>query len=96
MTERLSVVFRLDEEEQIRVVGRVAWTLLQLIEAGQAGCTPIERPAPRWSDYVFQLRALGVHIETISEKHVGPFPGNHGRYVLRSNVELLSKNGASA
>lgn len=96
MTERLSIIFRLDEQEQIRVEGRVAWTLLQLIEAGKVGCTPIERPAPRWSDYVFQLRALGVGIETILEKHAGPFPGNHGRYILRSSVELLSRNGESA
>jgi len=35
--------------------GRVAWTLHQLLTAGAKGCTPIENPAPRWSDYVFKL-----------------------------------------
>ena len=28
-------------------------------------------------------------IETIHERHGGAFPGNHGRYVLRSFVNIL-------
>ncbi|MGR3539939.1 MAG: winged helix domain-containing protein [Hasllibacter sp.] len=66
--------------------GRVRWALECLLKAGAKGCTPITMPGPRWSDYVFKLRAMGVDIETVHEDHGGDFPGHHGRYVLRSRV----------
>jgi len=68
--------------------GRYAWTLNQLVNAGHKGVTPIERPAPRWSHYVMMLRRAGIKIETIDEKHGGPFAGTHGRYVLRDDIIL--------
>ena len=74
------------EPRQILVSGRVRWALECLIEAGGKGCTPIEHPGPRWSDYVFKLRGEGVAIETITERHDGPFAGQHARYVLRSRI----------
>ena len=64
--------------------GREAWALDALVAAGERGCTPIERPAPRWSGYVHDLRRFGVAIETIHEPHGGAFPGTHARYVLRT------------
>ena len=67
---------------EVEVHGRLEWALLQLAEAGARGCTPIDNPAPRWSGYVHALRELGVDIETVTERHSGPFPGNHARYVL--------------
>lgn len=70
----------------IDVQGRVRWALEALMRAGLKGCTPIDTPGPRWSAYVYKLRKQGVRIETIHENHEGPFPGNHARYVLRSNV----------
>ncbi|MGM9402549.1 winged helix domain-containing protein [Aliiroseovarius sp. KMU-71] len=73
----------------ITVRGRTHWALMQLIEAGATGITTIENPAPRWAAYVHQLRQLGVRIETITERHSDPFPGNHARYVLRSNVRAV-------
>ena len=76
-------------EREFSFKGRLAWTMVQLIDAGSHGVTPIERPAPRWSDYVFQLRNLGIDIETIREKHGGVFSGDHGRYVLHSDVRLI-------
>lgn len=54
--------------------------------AGPKGCTPISNPAPRWAAYIHNLRALGVAIDTIAEKHGGPFAGHHAKYVLASNV----------
>ena len=69
--------------------GRFAWTLDALLQAGDAGCTPISRPAPRWSHYVWRLRGDGVSIETIDEKQAGPYAGQHARYVLRSRVQVL-------
>lgn len=73
---------------RVFVGGRDEWALRELMRAGAAGCTPLERPAPRWASYVHKLRAKGVAIETIPEKHGGPFAGRHGRYVLKSSVAL--------
>jgi hypothetical protein len=36
-----------------------------------------------------------LDIETIHEPHAGPFAGNHARYVLRSEVEIVSRNDQS-
>jgi hypothetical protein len=69
--------------------GRQAWALNELIAAGEAGCTPITTPGPRWSDYVFKLRRDGVSVETIDERHGGSFSGSHARYVVRSSVRLI-------
>jgi selenocysteine lyase/cysteine desulfurase len=70
----------------VYVKGRDAWALDRLDKAGPCGCTPITEPAPRWSAYVFNLRGLGVPIETVTEPHGGEFSGNHGRYILRAIV----------
>lgn len=75
-----------------KVKGRVAWALLSLMRAGEAGCTPLNRPAPRWSDYIFRLRGLGFNVETIDESHDGAFAGSHGRYVLRDQVTAFGGN----
>jgi hypothetical protein len=76
----------------IQAKGRDAWALDRLREAGARGCTPRSEPAPRWSAYVFNLRGLGVPIETLTESHGGEFSGTHGRYVLRADVR---KGGAA-
>lgn len=68
------------------VKGRNEWALKELLRKGPQGCTPIDNPAPRWSAYVFNLKRYGLDVETITETHGGPFPGNHARYVLRSVV----------
>lgn len=78
---------------EIDVRGRVRWALDRLRNAGRAGCTPITEPAPRWSAYVFELRALGVDIETVREEHGGDYPGHHARYVLRSAVSRITERG---
>ncbi|TPJ52735.1 hypothetical protein [Mesorhizobium sp. B2-6-4] len=74
---------------RLRLDGRVAWAVKQLINAGAAGCTPITHPGPRWSDYVFKARALGLVIETVHEGHGGQFPGHHARYVLHTKLTML-------
>ena len=76
------------------VHGRDAWALLQLVAAGTNGCTPIDNPGPRWSGYVFNLkRKHGLAIVTYHEGHKGSFPGTHGRYVLVSDVKIISRSG---
>jgi hypothetical protein len=73
----------------VTVIGRVGWAILSLIQAGSKGCTPISRPAPRWSDYIFKARALGFDVETITEGHDGTFAGHHAKYVLRDDVAVF-------
>ena len=84
------------EMRSIAVSGRDRWALERLMDAGARGCTPIDEPAPRWSGYVFNLRQMGVEIETIHERHGGPFAGTHARYVLRSNVRRADGNQEAA
>jgi hypothetical protein len=77
---------------ELTLKGRFAWAASELHKAGTRGCTPIERPAPRWSHYVWRLRHdWGLDIETITEGHAGPYAGHHARYVLRSSVEILEE-----
>jgi hypothetical protein len=80
------------EPQTVTVIGRVAWCLLSLMRAGATGCTPISRPAPRWSDYVFRSRGLGINVETIDENHGGSFAGSHARYVLRDRLTVQGGN----
>lgn len=97
MAKRLTITARvLPDGHPIKVVGRDAWALQNLVNAGNFGCTPIEHPGPRWSHYVFKLRGFGFAIETIDEKHAGPFPGSHARYVLRSEVEIIDMSDRRA
>ncbi|WP_435053984.1 winged helix domain-containing protein [Mesorhizobium australicum] len=42
--------------EVLSFAGREAWALRELIRAGEAGCRPIDNPAPRWSRYVWLHR----------------------------------------
>lgn len=83
------LVLRTDTGETLRLKGREAWTLACLMEAGESGLTPLDRPAPRWSGYVHALRRRGLDIDTVDERHAGPYPGAHGRYVLRTPLMML-------
>jgi len=83
------LVKRTDIGEPLRLNGREAWTLAYLIRAGETGIIPLDRPAPRWSAYVHSLRKRGLDIDTVDEPHAGPYSGTHGRYVLRTSLEVL-------
>lgn len=79
-------------ERTFGVIGRNAWALVNLIQAGRRGCTPIDVPGPRWSAYVFNLRRdYGLNIETVDEPHDGPFAGTHARYVLHDDVRVVER-----
>ena len=73
MNDVVELHLRLPDGRVIVLKGRVAWTAYALITAGERGVTPVERPAPRWSHYVFKLRGQGFVIETIDEKHGGAY-----------------------
>lgn len=84
---KLTVTVRIEPDgPEVPLSGRDAWTMQQLLAAGERGCTPIDNPAPRWSGYVFNLRKVGFDIQTLHEAHKGQFPGTHARYILRSKV----------
>lgn len=87
---RLSICVRIDDGPSVIVTGRDAWALLELKKAGERGASSFDRPAPRWSSYIHKLRALGISIDTVCEPHSGQFPGKHGRYVLRSSIEIAT------
>lgn len=89
MTKRLEIHFRVGFDSALQKAnGRDAWALLELHGAGPRGVTPIDTPGPRWSGYVFNLRQMGLVIETVHESHGGPFPGSHARYVLHSRISI--------
>ena len=94
MTKRLIVTARvLPDGKPFIAIGRDAWALLELMNAGPNGCTPIDNPGPRWSGYVFNLkRNHGLAIITHHDAHRGSFPGTHARYVLLSDVEIISSS----
>jgi hypothetical protein len=75
--------------QEREAIGRLAWPLLQLHRAGEAGITSLENPAPRLSHYVYGLRRDGLAIETTYEDHGGDFAGGHGRYRLITLIEVV-------
>lgn len=86
---KIAVTLLLSEQSRtFELKGRQGWAMVQLVEAGAKGVTPITRPAPRWSGYVFDLRELGIPIETIIEPHAGNYSGHHARYVLSCDAEV--------
>lgn len=86
----VEVTVLLDGQEITVKPARVAFAVHALIERGERGVTPLEWIGPRWSDYVFKAKKLGFNIETVHEGHRGAFAGRHGRYVMRSPVQLVS------
>jgi len=94
MTKRLIIIARvLPDGLPFKVIGRRAWALRNLVSAGKSGCTPIDHPGPRWAAYVHKLRTIhNLSIETIDEKHGGTFSGNHARYVIRHQVEIIESS----
>ena len=90
MTKTRFLVARMPDGQTLTFVGRFAWALACLVEAGEAGCTPIDHPGPRWSHYVFVLRRAGIAIATITQRHGGPYPGHHARYVLRTLIVVVA------
>ena len=86
---------REDTGQELALKGRLAWCAATLIAVGQQGFTSVERPAPRISDYIFQLRGKGLPIITEDEKHAGPYAGTHGRYRLETSVEIVEQEFAA-
>jgi len=84
-----NITIQMPSGSYLTFIGREAWTLRRLLEAGAVGVTTIDHPAPRWSHYIFKLRRAGLTISTEYESHSGPFPGTHGRYRLETPVTVV-------
>lgn len=91
MNDVVELLASVDGRAAVTIKGRYARCMHTLIQAGAKGVSPaIDDPMPRWSHYVFWLRSrFGVVIETVTEKHGGPYAGTHARYVLHSTVTVL-------
>lgn len=96
MNKRRSLSLDFEDEAGRRwsFTGRDAWALRALLGAGERGCTAIDHVGPRWSAYVHKLRRAGLDIETVDERHGGPFPGRHGRYILRTRLRIVERETA--
>jgi hypothetical protein len=46
-------VQRTDTKETLTLKGREAWTLSVSSKQARVALTPLDRPAPRWSGYVY-------------------------------------------
>jgi Winged helix domain len=88
-SDRISV--QLPGGRVLTFIGREAWCLRRLADAGSQGLTTIDHPAPRWSHYVFKLRKAGLAISTEVELHGGSYPGHHGRYRLETAVTVVAE-----
>jgi hypothetical protein len=77
------------EGRDIRFIKREAWMLHLLMDRGERGVTTLEVPGVRMSHHVMKIRRKGIVVETVDERHSGPFAGSHGRYVLRSPITVL-------
>ena len=76
----------------VTFVGREAYTLRKLIDAGERGISSLDHVGIRLSHYVMKLRRAGITVETVPTAHDGDFPGVHGVYKLRSRVRVLEDN----
>jgi hypothetical protein len=70
--------------------------LLVKAQIGETGPVVTLRGRDTWALLELKLRKVRVVIETIREAHADPFSGEHARYVLRSLVTILERNGGSS
>jgi hypothetical protein len=92
MIKRLTVTARtIPDGAPFAVTGRAAQTLLTLSGKGAKGITVFDFPGGvgfRLAAYIHLLKTQnGLAIEISREPHNG---GSHGRWYLRSNVEIIA------
>ncbi len=89
-----TLTVRLADGSSLHFEGRAAWALRHLHNAGTAGLTTLQQPAPRWSHYIYLLRKAGLTISTEHEPHGGTYAGHHGRYRLETPVAIVEREVA--
>ena len=86
----------LAEETKHQIEGAYTLRLRMLARIDARLMTPIDHPGPRWSGYVHKVRKLGLQIETMTDRHGGPFASHHARYVLCLRVCILGDSASEA
>jgi hypothetical protein len=93
MPRKLALHLRLASGITRQVKGREAETLVALINAGSSGITSLEAFQAGWAArlaaYIHDLKKMGVPISMQREVHDG---GQHGRYFLAGQVEIVWSN----
>ena len=94
MRNQAKASFRVGDADIITVTGREAQTIAALVNAGSKGISSLDTFKAGWAvrlgAYIFDLRRMGVPIETTREAHDG---GNHARYRLTAPVTLITVSG---
>ena len=86
---KIKIIFHGDDDRELILKGRSAWTLSKLKEAGQRGITVLDNPAPALACYIHKLRLQGIEISTEMERHGGEFAGHHARYRLQTELTMV-------
>ncbi|AZO23844.1 hypothetical protein EJ070_26290 [Mesorhizobium sp. M1E.F.Ca.ET.045.02.1.1] len=96
--KKFSITVKVEPDGRtVKLDGRAAWMLKQLIDAGKRGLTTLDLPAGiRVSHSVFLLRRAGFVISSPRESHGGPFPGTHSRYTLATPVTIIEDMATAA
>ncbi|RVD55974.1 MAG: hypothetical protein EOS30_09865 [Mesorhizobium sp.] len=81
----------------IKLDGRAAWMMRELVKAGKRGVTTLELPTGvRVSHFILLLRKAGFVISSPRESHGGPFPSTHSRYSLETEVTIVEDVAVAA
>ncbi|MEY5007665.1 MAG: hypothetical protein RL764_981 [Pseudomonadota bacterium] len=75
----------------VTLKGPPSWAFEYLVHEEPGGIAAIDALAPRWAACLFFLRDRSLQIDTITEVHVGAFPGHYVRYVFPSNVTEVAR-----
>jgi hypothetical protein len=88
---KFSVRVRIGQGEVEKTLfGRFAWTVIELINAGERGLTAADLPPGlRLAHYIFRLKRDGIPIRAERERHGGRFSGSHARYRLAGPIEIV-------
>lgn len=96
--KKFAITVRIEPDgPTVKLDGRAAWMLTQLIGAGRRGLTTLDLPTGvRVSHYIFLLRRAGFIISSPRESHGGPFPSTHSRYRLETPVTIIDDMATAA
>ncbi|MDW9711865.1 winged helix domain-containing protein [Sinorhizobium meliloti] len=80
----------------VTFVGREAYTLRKLLDAGDRGISSLDHVGIRLAHYCMKIRRAGIVIETVKTPQRGEYRGWYGIYKLRSRLSVLEDNTRAA
>ncbi|MEW9837296.1 winged helix domain-containing protein [Mesorhizobium marinum] len=98
VAKKFAIVVRIKPDGRIiRLDGRAAWVLNELVKVGKRSLTASDYPAGiSLAHYILLCRKEGFLITTEREAHAGVFSGVHARYRLETPVTVLETPKAAA